>query len=145
MTIIRRLSASDMALAADLSDAAGFLEAPGTIAWGTHLADGTLAALLVVQIAADTAEIVGLATQPECRRRGLATRLLERAMGDLATEGVATLRLDVDENNAAARALYRRLGFRRDGRRRGYYRGGDGDRSDTLLMSRRLDARRTNP
>lgn len=134
-----------MALASDISDAAGFIGAPGAVGWCAQSGDGTLMALLVVQTAADVADIVGLATRPEHRRQGMATRLLEHAIADLATEGIVSLRLDVDENNAAAVTLYRRLGFKEDGRRRNYYRDGDGRRTDAILMSRRVDARRANP
>ena len=47
--------------------------------------------------------------------------------------GAASMHLEVAEDNAAARSLYRKLGYEESGRRRGYYSGGD-----AILMRRIL-------
>lgn len=61
-------------------------------------------------------EILNLAVIPAARRRGLATRLIQKALpahGDCF--------LEVRESNLSARAFYHRLGFREVGTRTNYY------------------------
>ena len=85
--------------------------------------DGQMAAFLVSrQIFAGTAiapperEILNLAVAPKYRRAGLATLLLQSEF----RQGAVFL-LEVRESNAAARALYSRLGFAEISRRSDYY------------------------
>ena len=55
-----------------------------------------------------------LAVQPEYRREEIASRLLEKALGELDRSGditVSTFR-EEDEKGTAPRALYRKFGFR---------------------------------
>jgi [ribosomal protein S18]-alanine N-acetyltransferase len=82
---------------------------------------GGLVGLILSRIAADEAEILSIAVAMSARGRGLARQLLELNMRRLAGLGVRAVFLEVDENNAPARALYRRAGFREVGRREGYY------------------------
>ncbi|MET0429646.1 MAG: ribosomal-protein-alanine acetyltransferase, partial [Microvirga sp.] len=53
----------------------------------------------------------------------------------LAPRGARIVFLEVEEGNAPALALYRRLGFREVGRREGYYARPDGTRAAALTMS----------
>ena len=65
----------------------------------------------------DRAHIVSLWVRPEARGRGVSAALLRR-LAHLALElGRPDLRLDVDETNAPAQALYERVGFRPTGAR----------------------------
>ena len=48
---------------------------------------------------------------PEFRRRGVARRLLDRAVGWCRSSGYGSLRLEVNARNAPARALYAATGF----------------------------------
>lgn len=76
----------------------------------------------MLRVAGGEAEILTLAVHPRHRRRGVARRLLDATATAAAVIGGATaLFLEVAEDNRAARALYRGAGFRRVGRRRGYY------------------------
>lgn len=73
---------------------------------------------------AGEAELLRLAVRPEERRRGVAGALVAEGFERLRQEGVQFCFLEVRQDNAPAIALYERLGFARNGRRRGYYRDG---------------------
>jgi len=84
--------------------------------------DGRLAAFLVTrETAPGEREILNLAVEPSERRRGVARRLLERALDSAASSDESTWFLEVRESNSAAIALYRSLGFRLVGVRKEYY------------------------
>ena len=68
-------------------------------------------------IPADRAHIVSLWVRPEARGTGTSSLLLRHLAGLALELGRPDLRLDVDESNAPARALYERLGFRATGAR----------------------------
>lgn len=63
-------------------------------------------------------EILNVAVEPEFRRRGVARRLLELELAQRAS----VYFLEVRPSNIGARKLYEKLGFREEGRRKGYYR-----------------------
>jgi len=67
------------------------------------------------------AEILTIATDPDCRRQGLAGVLLEAAREQLNSDSLRHIFLEVAEDNEAARALYERLGYQPIGRRPSYY------------------------
>ncbi len=86
--------------------------------------------MVLARVVADEAEILTLAVAPPARRQGVGRGLLAAAAGIAAAHGAQTLFLEVADNNAAARALYEREGFRQAGRRRRYYPDG----ADALVM-----------
>jgi ribosomal-protein-alanine N-acetyltransferase len=106
----------------------------------THRAtlNGRLVAFIMSRIAGDEAEILSVAVAGSYRRKGLARRLLNLHMGRLAGTGTRVLFLEVDEDNAAARRLYRRAGFSEAGRREGYYATANGKRATALVLRRDL-------
>ena len=97
---------------------------------------GDLVAGALVQIAADQAEILTLATARKHRRQGLAKHLLTSWEAELLPRGVSTWLLDVAEDNHSAVELYKNMGFKLDGRRPGYYKRNAEKRVDALLMSK---------
>ena len=99
---------------------------------------GPLAGFLLSRRAADEAEILTIAVAPRHRRRGVAGELLRRQMRRLAEAGAARLFLEVAEDNVAALALYKSLGFREEGRRKGYYRRAEGPAANALVLARDL-------
>ena len=83
-------------------------------------------------------DIVTLGVAPAARRRGAARALLDDLLARARGLGVASLTLEVAEDNAAALALYQVFGFERAGIRRGYYRRPDASLADARLLRRSL-------
>ena len=88
--------------------------------------------------AADEAEILTIAAAPAWRRYGIGRELLAEHLRHAAALGVRTMFLEVDPDNAAAMALYKRFGFAKVGERGGYYRRGDGTLAGAWVMRRDL-------
>jgi [ribosomal protein S18]-alanine N-acetyltransferase len=97
---------------------------------------------ILIRVVLDEAEILTLAVRPEARRAGLGGRLTGQGALTAAAAGAVRLFLEVAEDNAVARALYERAGFRQIGRRKAYYAASDGRRTDALVLG--LDLR-NNP
>jgi ribosomal-protein-alanine N-acetyltransferase len=95
---------------------------------------GRTVGFVLVRTAADEAEILSIAVERAARGYGFGRRLLEEAMRRLYRERTASLFLEVDEDNAAALHLYRRLGFEKVGERTGYYAEANGRRGTALVM-----------
>lgn len=98
---------------------------------GVHALIDPGGGMVLVRLAADEAEILTLATLPEARRRGIARRLLQAALGWAAAGGAARVLLEVGEANAPARALYAAAGFVLCGWRPRYYPDG----GDALVLA----------
>ena len=92
----------------------------------------------VSRMAADEAEILSIAIDPDQRGRGLSRDLLLTHLGHLAGRGVRHIFLEVEENNQPARRLYERAGFSVVGRRERYYKQPGGEELNALLMRRDL-------
>ena len=82
----------------------------------------------------DELHITLVAVAPEQRRRGLGRQVLQALLRSASQQGARHATLEVATENAAPVALYRGLGFRDAGLRRGYYRNGD----DALIQWLRL-------
>lgn len=112
---------------------------------GVLLADPALSAgLILLQMAADEAEIVNLGVVPERRREGIGAGLLTDAERHAFNRGATRLFLEVAADNAPAIALYAGAGFVRVGARPSYYRRPDGERVDALILSKPLGPRDPN-
>jgi [ribosomal protein S18]-alanine N-acetyltransferase len=99
------------------------------------MAGPRLAGFVISRLAADQAEILSVAVAGRHRGRGLARKLLDVHLGRLASYGISSVFLEVDEGNVPARRLYAGLRFAQVGRRESYYvdAGGTG----TALVLRR--------
>jgi ribosomal-protein-alanine N-acetyltransferase len=97
-----------------------------------------LAGFIVSRLAAGEAEILSVAVAPARRGRGLARKLLDLHLRRLAGLGTTAIFLEVDEDNAPARRLYARAGFREVGRRPAYYARDGAPPANALVLRRDL-------
>jgi [ribosomal protein S18]-alanine N-acetyltransferase len=87
------------------------------------------------RINADELHINNIGVRPESRRRGVGGALLGACLDIAARRGARLAVLEVRASNAAARALYERLGFAVVGERRRYYKE---PVEDALIMTKPL-------
>jgi ribosomal-protein-alanine N-acetyltransferase len=111
---------------------AGELAKPSSVSLGAFDAEaGGLVAYLIVSRYVDAWHIMNVAVHPECRRQGVASRLLDELFELTAGDPRRGYTLEVRVSNATAIALYERFGFEPSGVRRGYYTD---NREDALIM-----------
>lgn len=89
---------------------------------------------IMVRAAADEAEVLTIAVDPSRRGRGIGRHLMDEMIRRLYFMRVGSLFLEVDEGNAPALMLYRRLGFKTVGQRRNYYGQSSGPAANALVM-----------
>jgi [ribosomal protein S18]-alanine N-acetyltransferase len=113
---------------------AGELAKPSSLCIGAFdVETGRLVGFMIISRYVDAWHLMNIAVDPDYRRRGIATSLLERLFEETADEARRGYTLEVRVSNAAAIRLYERVGFRRRGVRRGYYTD---NREDALIMWR---------
>jgi ribosomal-protein-alanine N-acetyltransferase len=88
----------------------------------------------VLMVAAGEAHLLNLSIAAPWQRKGRGSVLLGEAMRIGRAAGARNIFLEVRPSNAAAKALYRRFGFRQVSLRRGYYPA-HGGREDALVLS----------
>ena len=110
----------------------------GFAAWQVGNRKGPPAGFVLARLAVDEGEILTIAVGRLWRRHGLGRDLMEAVLRELHAERARALFLEVDETNASAIALYRRLGFREVARRPGYYEQPGAPRTDALVLRRDL-------
>lgn len=86
-----------------------------------------------LQVVLDEGYITNVAVRADCRRCGIAGKLLDVFERFAAANGLAFLTLEVRASNYAAIALYGRHGYRGVGRRPNYY---EHPREDAVIMTR---------
>jgi ribosomal-protein-alanine N-acetyltransferase len=91
--------------------------------------DGVIVGYLAFEQIADEGSIIEVAVRPDCRRQGIAKRLIESASD--SSEGLSEVFLEVRESNIPAVALYEGLGFERIALRRDYY---DAPKENAIIM-----------
>jgi ribosomal-protein-alanine N-acetyltransferase len=90
---------------------------------------------VIGQLAADEAEILSIGVEPNWQRAGLAAGLLEGLVRAARRGDAKRVFLEVAEDNAAAMALYRKLGFLEVGRRKRYYERPGSKAVDALILA----------
>ena len=117
-----------------------FLTHPNCSCWIAEQPEDKLAGFVIFERAQrggqNAGHIVTLDIDPEERRQGLGTLLMQTAEEQLKQEGAGLMSLEVAENNAAARQFYRSLGFITRERIANYY----GGRVDAEVMEKVIEA-----
>ncbi len=80
----------------------------------------------------DEAHITTLAVDKKQRKKGIGSTLISKLLSDAAEMKITQLFLEVRQSNAAALALYQKLGFKVIDRRREYYQH---PQEDALVMA----------
>ena len=96
--------------------------------------DGSVLGYAGLHVILDEGYIDNVAVRPDCRRQGIADRLLN-VFCRFGEEKLAFLTLEVRPSNEAAVALYQKHGFQEAGRRRDYY---EAPKEDALLLTRQF-------
>jgi len=104
---------------------------PASRAWVVE-SDGKIVGMVVAWLLVDEAHIATIATHPDFRRQGIASKMLIHTLRSMMNEGALTSVLEVRESNAAAQEMYRKFGFEESGRRPRYYRDNN---EDAILMT----------
>ena len=93
-----------------------------------------------LQVVLDEGYITNVAVRPECRKQGIAGKLLQVFLDFAQGNHLAFLTLEVRASNYDAIALYGSRGFRSVGRRKNYY---EHPREDAIIMTREFSANGT--
>lgn len=80
------------------------------------------------------AEIYNVSVDSNYRRRGVGTLLMRELLAEGSRKGISAYTLEVRAGNEAAIYLYEKLGFMKEGLRRGFY---DRPREDAVIMWKR--------
>ena len=108
------------------------LAKPSSICLGAFdLETDELAGYLIISRYVDAWHVMNVAVDPDRRRCGIATTLLERLFEVTTGRGRRGYTLEVRVSNIDAIRLYERLGFKSRGVRRAYYTD---NREDALIM-----------
>ena len=97
---------------------------------------GPLQAFLVARFGAAECELENVVVADRYRRRGLASLLLRALVASARERNLHRILLEVRESNQPARALYKKAGFRENGRRKAYY---SHPREDAILLTLALN------
>ena len=86
-----------------------------------------------LQVVLDEGYITNIAVRPECRKQGIAGKLLQVFLDFAEANKLAFLTLEVRASNHTAIMLYGSRGFRSVGRRKNYY---EHPKEDAIIMTR---------
>ena len=89
-----------------------------------------------LQVVLDEGYITNVAVRPECRRQGVAGKLLQVFLDFAHGNHLAFLTLEVRASNYDAIALYGSRGFRSAGRRKNYY---EHPKEDAIIMTKEFE------
>lgn len=87
--------------------------------------------MIVMWVILDEAHVATIAVHPDYRGRGIGQRLLARGLLAVYQRGARMAFLEVRRSNLVAQQMYKKFGFRVDGKRLRYYRDNN---EDALLM-----------
>jgi ribosomal-protein-alanine N-acetyltransferase len=94
-----------------------------------------LAGYLVAWFVYDEVHLGNVAVQPELRKEGVGTRLVQAMLSEAAARVVKRITLEVRVSNIGAIRMYRKFGFKTVSIRRGYYVD---NKEDAFVMLREV-------
>lgn len=106
------------------------------------VSDNKLIGFAVLMFVDTECQILNLAIAPEYQHRGHGKFLLADLIRSARLEGATEILLEVRCSNAAAIALYKKMGFRVVGHRKDYYLTREG-REDAHIMRLSLDSKKS--
>ena len=109
------------------------LNRPFAHLWVARTAQRRVAAFLIAWHVVDEVHVLNVATAPTVRRQGHGLALMDHTIEFAREHDARHMLLEVRRSNAAAIALYRRLGFFAMGLRRDYYPDGE-DAIEMVLL-----------
>lgn len=92
----------------------------GSAGWVVEL-DRQIVGFIMVLFQLDEVHILNLCIHPEYQHQGWGFQLLKHTLDDIKQAGGAFVYLEVRCSNKNAIALYKKLGFKQIGERKGYY------------------------
>lgn len=101
--------------------------------WLVAVENGTVLGYVGSQTVLEEADMMNIAVEENCRRRGIAWALVEELLRKLPAH---CLTLEVRASNAPAIGLYESMGFRQIGLRKNYYRK---PREDALILRKEIE------
>lgn len=84
----------------------------------------------------DEGYITNIAVFPEFRQKGVGTALLNRVFSLASDIGLSFVSLEVRVSNENAISLYKKFGFKTEGKRKNFY---DNPKEDALIMTKRFE------
>ena len=113
---------------------------PNDVIRGQYIAgkagEESVAGYAGLQAVLDEGYITNVAVRPDCRRQGIAGKLLQVFLDFAKGNHLAFLSLEVRASNYDAIALYGSRGFRSVGRRKNYY---EHPREDAIIMTKEFE------
>ncbi len=91
----------------------------------------------------EEAQVCNIAVLPECRRKGIATKLIEAMLELSAKKECEICELEVNTENTPAIQLYQKCGFEIVGTRKNFYRRTRYASRDAYTMTKRLQVEQT--
>jgi len=83
--------------------------------------DGEVVGYIVYEMGKEEFHILNLAVRPDCRRRGVGNRLIDKIIGKLRHGQRSKIELEVRETNLAAQLFFRRYGFQAESVLKDFY------------------------
>lgn len=97
--------------------------------------DGKLVGYVFAWVLFDDLHVNNVAVSPDVQRGGIGVALMEAVFEEAREQGARRVSLEVRPSNVAAKALYRKLGFRQIADRKGYY---EDTGEDAIILARGL-------
>ena len=106
--------------------------------WVARDGAGSLAGYFLLMTGPDEAHLLNITVVPGWQGAGIGRRLLEHAFKLARCIAIPAVLLEVRPSNPRAIAIYRHVGFREIGIRKGYYPAAGPMREDAIVMRRDL-------